>query len=249
MRCKIQIYTEKISLRYRMMFVSLIKHALEESNKEYFNRLYNFEGDKKNKKMKPFVFSTYLEDYEMGEEYIKINGRINLIISTPDTELFINLYNGLLNIKKYEFNNGCIMEIGKIILLKEKEIVSDVVEFKAISPIVLRDKNGNFLRIEDERYNEQLNYISDLSLKTFRGSGLAKRLEFTPLNYKKVVVKERITGFKESSKKDIFYITGYRGTFRLCGDKNDLKLLYALGVGFRRSEGFGNIEVNRMGGE
>lgn len=248
MRAKVEIYTEKIPLGYRMMFVSVIKHSLEKTNKEYFNRLYNF-GDRKNKKMKPFVFSTYLENYEIGEEYIKINGKVNLIISTPDTELFINLYNGLLNIKRYKFKNEYTLNIGKIILLKEKEIISETVEFKAISPIVLRDKKGNFLRTEDERYTEQLNYIADLSLKIFRGSGLTRRLDFTPLNYEKVVVKERITGFKKSAKKDIFYITGYRGTFRLCGGKEDLKLLYALGLGFRRSEGFGNIEVNRMGGE
>lgn len=248
MRAKVEIYTDRIPLSYRMMFVSLIKKALEKSNKEYFKNLYKF-GDKKNKKIKPFVFSTYLESYEMGETDIKINGKINLIISTPDTELFINLYNGLLNIKRYTFNEEYTLNMGKIILVKEKDITSETVEFKALSPIVIKDKQGRFLGIEDEGYEAELNYIVDLNLKTFRGRGLARKLEFTPLNYEKVVVKERITGFKEASKKDIFYINGYRGTFKLCGDKEDLKLLYSLGIGFRRSEGFGNIEVDRLGGE
>lgn len=248
MRAKIEIYADKIPISNRMMFVSLLKKALEKSNKEYFNKLYNFDG-RKNKKLKPFVFSIFLEDYKVQEEEIKINGKINLTLSTPDTELFINLYNGLLNTKKHRFNDEYTLSIGKIILLKEREIISETVEFKALSPIVLKGKSGRFLTLEDKEYEEELNYIADLTLKTFRGKGLTRKLEFTPLNYKKVVLKERITGFKKIANKDVFYITGYKGTFKLCGDKEDLKLLYSLGLGFRRSEGFGYIEVDRMGGE
>ncbi|MBL4931898.1 CRISPR-associated endoribonuclease Cas6 [Clostridium paridis] len=242
MRVQITIYTECIPLAYRMMFVSLIKNSLEKSNSSYFNELYNFE-DKKSKKIKPFTFSTYLEDYEMGKEEIKIKGKVNLTISTPDTELFINIYNGLVNISQYTYNNKFKLTIGKIILLKESWINSEKVTFKSLSPIVVKDKDGNFLRVEDERYVNELNYISNLSLKTYRGYGLKRPLEFIPVKYEKVVVKEKISSFTEITKKDVFYITGYKGTFRLSGDKEDLRLLYSLGIGYRRSQGFGNLEV------
>ncbi|MEQ8156049.1 MAG: CRISPR-associated endoribonuclease Cas6 [Clostridiaceae bacterium] len=242
MRAKVDIYTENIPLSNRMLFVSLIKHSLETANPEYFNELYKFEN-KKNKKIKPFTFSTYMEDYEIGKENIKIKGKVNLIISTPDTELFINIYNGLLNTYDFSYKNKYKLKIGKITLLNEKQIHSEEVTFKTISPIAIKDKDGKFLRIEDENYVHELNYISDLSLKVFRGYGLERSLEFIPVNYEKVVIKEDIKGFNEITNKKVFYITGYKGTFKLRGDKVDLKLLYSLGIGFRKSEGFGNVEV------
>ncbi|PGA52060.1 CRISPR-associated endoribonuclease Cas6 [Bacillus pseudomycoides] len=35
----------------------------------------------------------------------------------------------------------------------------------------------------------------------------------------------------------------YRGTFELEGSVQDLQTLYQIGLGMRRSQGFGNIEI------
>lgn len=242
MRIKIEINTNRIPLSYRMPIVSMIKNTLEKYSPEYYKKLYFFEN-KKNKKIKPFTFSVFLEDYQMEKEEINIKEKIYLVISTPDTELFINIYNGLLKMSKYTYNNKFTLSIGKIILLREKPINSEETIFKVLSPIVIKDKSGKFLNVEDEKYVNELNYISDLSLKTYRGFGLTKPLKFEQVDYEKVVVKEKISGFKEVTKKDTFYITGYKGIFKLTGDKEDLRLLYELGIGYRRSQGFGNVEV------
>ncbi|MCC0686255.1 CRISPR-associated endoribonuclease Cas6, partial [Clostridioides sp. ZZV14-6345] len=39
------------------------------------------------------------------------------------------------------------------------------------------------------------------------------------------------------------YINGYKGRFILKGDIDDLNLIYNLGLGFRRAQGFGDVDV------
>ncbi len=54
-----------------------------------------------------------------------------------------------------------------------------------MSPIIVKNKEGKYLDVEDSNYIECLNYIANLTLESIRGSGLRKPLEFIPLNFKK----------------------------------------------------------------
>ena len=234
---EIDIENKILPLGYRMKFVSLIKAALKKESLEEYEKLYFYEG-KKNKGLKPFVFATYLNKFKFEENNIQVDGGVNLTISTPNYNLGILIYNGLLKLKQHDN-----LIIKKISLEREKEVKENKEIFKTLSPIYIKDKNNNPLSPLDENFNIELNYISNFILKSYRGYGLERELNFRAVDMKKNVIKESIKGFKEKTNKEFMFITAYSGVFELEGSKEDLNLLKQLGVGYRRNEGFGFIDL------
>jgi CRISPR-associated endoribonuclease Cas6 len=241
MRLSCEYKTDKLPVAHKMMIVSLIKEALKRVNKEYFEKLYKFEGNS-NKRIKSFSFAVLLKDFDMEGEVFNIRDRIIVNITAPDYEFGINVYNGLLNLQTFQYKNYELKKL-RINLVKEKFISEQQVVFKTMSPICMRNKDNEFISPKDALYAEELNYIVDKNLEVHRGYGLKQPLLFEELSMKKVVVKEEITGFKQSTNKNTFYVNAYTGTFKLTGDVEDLNFIYQSGVGFRRSQGFGMVDI------
>jgi CRISPR-associated endoribonuclease Cas6 len=241
MRFSCEYKTSKLPVANKMMFVSLIKNALINSNKDYFEELYYYE-DKKNKATKNFTFSLYMKDFKLEGDCFEIGGKVILNISTPDYGLGINLFNGLMKINHFSFKEFELHKI-KISIIKEKCITEKSVIFKTLSPIFIKNKDNLDLSPEDRKYLKELNYISNTILKNYRGYGLREELDFKVVNMKKTVVKEEITDFTNVTGKKYLYANGYSGAFMLSGDIEDLRDLYMLGLGFKRNQGFGMVEV------
>ncbi|EJO5348990.1 CRISPR-associated endoribonuclease Cas6 [Clostridium botulinum] len=234
--------TEKIPIAYSMMFVSLIKESLKKSDEEYFKSLYMYEDIKKNKKTKDFCFSVYMKDFTKEEDVFIIKDKVIFNISSPNYEFMIKLYNGLLNINNFKYKDFSINKV-KINLVNDKDIQNGQQVFKTLSPICVKDKENKYLNIDDSNFNKELNYITNKTLENFRGYGLVEELKFYPIKMKKQVVKEDISVFRENTKRQYYYVNSYTGTFKLEGNVKDLKDIYMLGVGFKRNQGFGMIEV------
>ncbi|WP_040306842.1 CRISPR-associated endoribonuclease Cas6 [Caloramator australicus] len=239
MRLKCSFKTDMLPVSYNMLFISLIKESLKRVDKEYFNNLFYF-NEKSNKKSKNYSFAVRLDKFRLKDECFIIDGNVSLILTSPDIEFFINFYNGLLGIDEFnykEFN----LKREKIYLLKEKQINNSEVIFKTLSPICVKDKMGKYLDIDDKRFNEEINYIANVTLRNFRGEALKRELNFEPLNMQKVVVKVDDHFFEKGNK--YYGVNSYKGVFKLTGDMEDLNLLYQLGLSFRRNQGFGMLEV------
>lgn len=242
LRISCEYKIDEIPLAHRMMFVSLFKESLKKVNDEYYRKLYYY-GSKNNKSMKNFCYSIMLKDFEIQNDVIKINDRLILNISTADYEFGINIYNALLNTKSYTYKNQYTLNKIKINLIREKNITSEEVVFKTMSPICIKDKNNNFLSPDDSMYENELNYAVDTQLLAFRGYGIKKPLKFEKVLMSKVVVKEEIRDFKTVANKQIFYVNAYKGIFKLTGDVEDLNAIYQNGIGFRRGQAFGMIDL------
>ncbi|EHJ01151.1 CRISPR-associated protein Cas6 [Clostridium sp. DL-VIII] len=244
MRIKVNFKAEqnKFPLSYRMMISSVIKKSLEISDEEYFKNMYYYE-EKKNKRIKPFTFSVFFKDYKIDKGEVNLNGQGSIIISTPDYNFGIILYNGLLRLRVYDYKEYKI-NIQKVLLEKEKTINEDEILCRTLSPIYIRTNDNKTVTIDEiNKFNAELNYIANIAIETYSGRGLEEELKFTPVKMKKVVAKEKITDFKLLNNKEFLYIEGYAGTFKLEGSIEDLKLLKQLGLGFRRSEGFGLFDL------
>jgi CRISPR-associated endoribonuclease Cas6 len=224
-----------------MLFVSLIKEALKEADPNYYDKLY-FYGERANKKSKNFCFSVFVSNFEEKNGILYVKDKIILNISTPDYECGINIYNGLLKTKNFQYKEYNL-EREKIFPVREKRIDGNEAVFKTLSPIVIKDKDNNFLSPEDEMFGRELNYISNTVLRNYRGYGLVEPLEFQSVLMKKKIVKEEIEDFIKVTGRRTYYVNAYAGVFKLKGAKEDLEDLYQLGIGFRRSQGFGMIEV------
>lgn len=233
---------KKIPFSNNYMVVSVLKAAIEKGNKDLFNEIYFYEGDIKNKKIKDFAFATYLNDFVIEKDYVTLNGYMRVTLTTPDYNVGVSLCNGLLMIKEFKYKEFDLT-IKSPKLLMEKEVKGNEATFKTLAPIHIKDKENKPIEIDDIEFEKELNYISDLYLKEYRGYGLNEKLIFTPIKMKKKVIKEKIEGFKEHSNKTIMYVNGYTGIFNLKGDREDLNILLKAGLGFRRSQGYGVIDI------
>ena len=241
MRLKVVYKTSKIPSSYRMMMVSLIKMAIKDYNQELFEELYFF-NEAKNKKSKDFTFSVFLKDYKKTKDEFIVD-EITLNISSPNKRLMLNLYNALLKLNSYNYKNVYELNKSSINIVHKKNINLDYAIFKTMSPVAIKNKDGRFLDIDSNEYKESLNYIVDTSLKNYRGFGLTEPINFIPINMKKIVVKESIKSFNLKTNKDYIFINSYSGMFRLEGSPIDLNDIYMLGIGFRRNQGFGMIDL------
>jgi len=239
MRFACEFSTEDLPLSYRIIFVSMIKDILKKEDKDLYNKLFVYEKKRKNKATKNYTFAVLMRKPKISDKRISFEGNVKWFFSSPDPSIFINVYNGLRKLNNFVYRDEKLT-LKKIIPLPQKIIGDETVIFKTLSPIHIKDKNGKPVNIESEEFQKEFSYISNVLLKNYRGYGLRKSLKFEPIKMKKVVVKEIIGGF---DKKDYLYIESWKGIFRLSGAVEDLRDLYELGVGFRRNQGFGMIEV------
>jgi len=237
---------------YRTVFMSFLKRALSLYNKDYFDRIYWW-GEKKNKWQKPFVFALNLPNMNFQDDTVYFRGDIMFNLSTSDYEFFVNMYNSLLNSNLYPYplTDNCKIALKRMYLVKEPEKFDSKMVFKTFSPILIEKKEGNKkvpVLPFDEGFEDVFNDVVDFEIRNVRllrgqNKGLHKRLTFRPINVQKTVVKHRISEFVENTGKDIMFLTGFSGIFELSGDPEDLKELYQNGIGFRRGQGFGFVEV------
>ncbi|TCS93602.1 CRISPR-associated endoribonuclease Cas6 [Hazenella coriacea] len=242
MRVQCTLHCKELPITYHMLFVSLIKKCLETSDQEYYQKLYYYDG-KKNKQSKNFTFAVFLKDYQLEGDSFEIRGQVDLFVSSPDPEWMIHFYNGLLRQKDFQYQ-GIQLAKGRVRVLNEKTTFDDpFMVCQTLSPLYIKDRENRPVSPSDPTFQHELNYITNLNLKNYRGFGLRSELSLTPLDMKKVVVKDAIHQQQEEKQRSYLFLEGYKGKFLLQGHPEDLQTLYQLGIGFRRSSGWGMIEV------
>lgn len=240
MRLSISFRTAAIPVPYRMMVLSIIKEALKRADPSYYYDFY----ERNLNQMKPFTMAVHFHDFQFQEDVIRLDA-FNLLVSSPDQEFVLHLYNGMLQQTQYSYRDFQ-MQRGAIRPLPEKTIRSDRVLFRTVSPILIEDASGKPLAPDDENYEKEINYFADLILKNYRGAGLQKPLQSRARAMEKQVIKESHQDSFTSGKWT--YFTAYKGLLGLAGHPDDLQLLYQLGLSKRRSQGFGMLEIEREGG-
>ncbi len=270
MRIRVSFKIEKLPILYRHRIMALIKESLSQSSPEYKEFLYPDKKSEYSKRVKPFTFSVVIpsacerrkerflvdENTEIEDIVFYFPGNLSLFlfISSCDYEFIVNLYNGLLQIKKFDFDNlnNIEMTFERVFLLNEKKINDDEVIFRTNSPVLIEDKKGKPMLPEKSNlteFTEQFNIIHGKILQDLRekngikGRGLCRTMEFEPVNIKKQVVKHTLKGFREKTGKPYMILTAFSGCFKLRGDTEDLRILYQSGVGLRTGQGFGMVEV------
>lgn len=145
---------------YRRKIVSLLKHCISNYDKELYESMYG----KGENKQKEFCFSVYFANSKIeGDTFNVISKQLIINFSTSNLELGILLYNSLIKQqwKFYELSTYNKIKITNIVLKKERVITRNRVQFKTLSPIVIRDHNITsgkdwYLTFEDEIYEEIL---------------------------------------------------------------------------------------------
>ena len=239
MRLKLffQLENNEITQQYRKNIMSWIKHSIQEYDNNLFEEMY------KSNNKKTFSFATILSKQTFTKEKIIMqNKQFSIILSAYNYSYALHLYNAFLNqkFKKYPFNDNYIT-LTSITLIKEKEITSDTIVIKMLSPIICRNHNRETLKDMYYAYDREefQKYIRINIQEQLEGEkldiNLIEGFEIKPIQAKKAVLPVY--------EKMIECSLGY---FKLRGSTKLLEYLYKAGIGSKKAMGFGLFEIIEM---
>jgi CRISPR-associated endoribonuclease Cas6 len=212
---------------YRRGFMSVIKQALQKKGEDYYNRLYA------HKVNKPFTFSVYFPELKGAiGDYLQLGSKANLKFSTNDYELLTYVYNGTLKNKEYQWNDYQF-HLQKVWADFGRPVKQDQVTFKTLAPFLVNQKGNNlrYLTPEDNGFDDGFSHSVQELVNQFLKQDNAD-FEYNISRHKKMVVSH----YNQS-------VTGNKGIIEVKADPEVLNLLYNVGIGVRRSQGFGMVEL------
>lgn len=240
MNVSIQFYTDRLPVAYRMCMLSLIKECIRRGDESVYLSYYS------NNRPKPFTFSVFLQNFEIGLNEIKLTGfRLNL--SSSDYQFLVPFLNGLQRTKQLQYKGYSILR-GPIQYGREQKVQSSKILVKTNSPILVEDEQGRPLSPFDPFYNLHLNNISTKISVTMRGVFFREEIRIHPISVRKIVIKESNEAYEKAvaenkASNEYLYFTAYKGRFVMEGDPSDLQWLLDTGVGLRASQGFGHVRL------
>lgn len=238
MRLKMAFHLKKPELdsEYRRAFLSLLKNSFQQASPEVYEKFYG-----SGVPMKPFTFGVYLPNPEFKGHTIHLKStEITLNFSTCLSDLGIYFYNSLIRGKRrfvpYPLSGDNEMTLGRISLQKEKQIKSSEAVFKTLSPFLARlhhkeDNADEYLTKANELFVPQMEENIRVMVEVLLGR--KERVEFMP-----VLLSDAIP-----IKHFGLLVDGTTGIFKLTGHPEVLDFIYKVGIGSRRSEGFGMLEL------
>lgn len=242
-RVRFKLEKENIPKDKNRFILSFFKSAFSSYDFGYYKSLY--EEDKI--KQKSFTFSVYLPEAEFTRDEIIIKSKtFDLDYSAYEDYDALMFYNSILNIlnKRVYLKNNSITAI-RLIKLDEKEITSDSVIFKTISPISVREHEGDnkntWYHSLDTRKGQNIFYknIKCQAISQF-GEGIEKDLKDTKIK----IIKNKIVKVKHYD----IAIPANLAVFRMEAKPYLLDYFYKAGICSQRSTGFGMLNVIEMEG-
>jgi len=242
MRIKVEFETksEVFPLEYRRKFVSFLKSAFEDYNKDVYTALYQ-----SGHAPKSFCFSIYfLPEAAVSKEGVVLNSkRFIAWFTTPDIFMGVHLINALLGRSNKWFplaDHGNQLKVLSVTKAREYPISSNTVAFKILSPVIVRDHDRGgerdwYLTLDDGEFESvwKRNFKSELQHSFNRDVSYdIDALQIKPINLKKTVVLHYGVN-----------IPCTLGKFVVEGEKYLLEYLYKAGMGSRRALGFGCLEI------
>ena len=227
---------DTIPVDYRNGFISLIKKAMETVNKSLYEKFYG--KGQKDQKTKPYTFSVYSTDgfLKSGDEF-KVGKTLVFNFSTNSYEIGTYIYNGLVadETKFFPFFRDNHLKRLKATLLQEPEITGDTTVFKTMSTVLINSvgkKDWYFIPDNPEFPDAFDTCVTAMVNELIRINDA--KVVFNPIKIKRQVVKHYGGNMQ-----------GFEGIFALSGDREVLQLIHAVGLGVRRSQGFGMLKVMR----
>ncbi|MFH0974906.1 MAG: CRISPR-associated endoribonuclease Cas6 [Spirochaetota bacterium] len=234
---------------YRRNIVGFIRQAVKSSTIAH-NTYNEYWGDNNNtntQKLKPYTFFLSVTGFHYidldDKKYLQLNdGLIKLHISSSDSNFLSILYDGLINFQRsYKLFNYSI-EFKEIFLKKFRAINANFVNFKILSPIIVRN-----IAIDGEK-RKSMGYLA-CSENTFKDSLTHSILTLCKkLNYNREIKLDDIEiDTTECITTKIYHyqetIPGIVGNIGIKASEDVLGFIYDTGLGARRSQGFGMVDL------
>lgn len=224
---------------YRPGFMSIIKSAIQSEAGEQYELIFGM------RTVKPYTFAvTFGDEIEIIEDKIFFTKPVEFKFSSFDLVYEIYIYNYLVKNKRLNIYQQSF-EVSSIRVLNKQEIRKDSAIFRTLAPVLIRShknekhylcpKCENFSG--DEDFDEAFRFNVNELARNLIGIDSVE-VEFKPVKLKRVVVKHM-------TKYGDLKFPGFTGVFYLSAPVDVLNLINKAGLGSRRGEGFGMIDLVR----
>lgn len=214
---------------YRSGFISLVKSAFERSDPLVYKRYYE------EPRLKPYTFSIYYPELQgQQNNHFKVGRKARFYFSSHLPEVITHVYNGLRSTALYPyplFENS--MTLNRISAIFPRKVASDKATFKTISPILINNKGKNhwYLMPGEEGFEAGLVFnVQELAREFLSVRDIP--FEFEPIRYK----EKKVFHYGQ-------FMRGYHGVFLMKAPSEFLNLILNIGLGNRRSQGFGMVDL------
>ncbi|HHX70466.1 MAG: CRISPR-associated endoribonuclease Cas6 [Miniphocaeibacter sp.] len=220
------------------VILSFLKRNFSNYDMDFYKRMYEDEVNKP----KDYCFSLFMGRCEFLKDEIRIpDKKIILNFSSYNMEDGIYFYNSILENKKNPFKiKNNTMKISGIRMIKEKTIKEESIIVKTLSPIVARKHTGDnkktwYYSLDEEEGKKQLDYnIKENLLRVF---GDEVKYDFKDLKVN--VLRNKIVKVKNYN----IVIPSNIAVLEIKEKPYILDYLYKAGLGSKKSQGFGMIDI------
>lgn len=236
LKADFKMSTDWLVKDYRIIFMALIKSVFLNYDSVLFVNLYGTE-EQKRKVNKPFTFTVRFPQYKgIDGNRMLCGNKLSLLFSSGEETLITAFYNGLRAKQKITIgeNYPIVFELEHIHLLPLKRINSNKVVFKTISPILVNDKGSNldYLSPAKPEFTKAFKEIIAIQANNFHINCTEEMIDFEINAMKKLPLSH----YNQT-------MTSWLGEFILEAPAEVLQLVYDIGIGVRRSQGFGMLEI------
>ncbi len=228
--------TLELPINYHHILQAIIFSQIS-FNEEYSSFLHDegfFQG---NRRFKMFTFSELSGKYEIVEKRILFRDMVTFEVRSPDVRFIRILQDGFQK-NGIAYGNTRISEIRT--LLKDQTIEQEEVFIKMLTPICVYStdpftKKTFFYRPGDSCFSNQVEQNFIRKYQAYYGVKPESGISLQPI--------EVSYGDKCVTKYKNFYISGWKGIYRLSGERKYLDFLYQTGLGSKNSQGFGMFKL------
>ncbi|MBN2403827.1 MAG: CRISPR-associated endoribonuclease Cas6 [Spirochaetes bacterium] len=236
-----------IPVTYRRNIVSLIREAIRSADNTH--EIYSkYWGNTNTHSVKPFTFFLSVPDVSYidfnDRRLIRLNDKyFKLYITSSDSTFLSILHKWLSDTPNKSFNLfNYNVEIKGIILKEVKTIHSSFERFKILSPAIVRDvavegrkrKSMGYLSCNNPDFEDSLAYSIITLCRKFLHSKILNRNDIELDT--SLCVSSIIYHYMETIPVTI-------GIIGIKADDEVLELIYNAGLGARRSQGFGMVDL------
>lgn len=176
-----------------------------------------------------FCFSFELPSPIYTRKYVEFMGdHVDMIISSYPVNFLENIATGILRNRDMHLF-GVTFTMESLEVIPTREIMTDKICFRTLSPVVVRDENNRCL------------YPNE---KAFRGALCGSILR--EARFFGVPDEISSVSYEFSSEKHIHYenaVVENSGRITIEAQRKTLEMAYCAGIGARRSQGFGLLEM------
>ena len=230
-----------LPLNYHHILQAIIYKGLEDSDELHGERFNDFLHDKGfsngKRSYKLFTFSLLQGRYEIEDRKIIFRNEVSFEVRSPNNLVIKQLAEGFAE-RGIHYGDVRVSDVKTTLTdwtVEDNDILVEMVTPVCVYSTDSETKKTHFYDPSEPEFGEAVNDNFIRKYTAFYGIKPERDVVIEPI---RVTRKDKfVTNYKG------FYVSGWRGLYRLRGERKYLDFLYQTGLGSRNSQGFGMFRI------